>query len=374
MKQWLETRQVFDTLAAWHTDGVACALATVVRVRGSAYRHEGAKLVVAADGRYVGNVSGGCLEADVREVALRVIASGIAERRQYCGGSDDVRAWDLGVGCEGTVDVLIEPVTTARAAERAALAAGEAFVACTRLRPGTDIAPDAGAPPRRIVVAGRGSQGAHGSLGDAALDADADAAAVGWLADGRSRLVAHGDIELFVDVLLPAPRLVICSAGDDARLVARLADEVGFRTVVADRRPALLAPERFPVSVRRIECDATTLAEHLVLTADDHAVVMTHDFADDTGWVRALLATPVRYLGVLGPRARTARIVAALAREGVMVDPSRLYAPVGLDIGTDGAEQVALAIVAELLAVRSGRRPISLRERRAPIHAAEVAR
>ncbi|MCU0618872.1 MAG: XdhC family protein [Gemmatimonadaceae bacterium] len=364
MKQWLETRQVFDTLAAWHAAGTACALATVVRVRGSAYRHEGAKLVVAADGRYVGNVSGGCLEADVREVALRVIASGIAERRQYCGGSDDVRAWDLGVGCEGTVEVLIEPVVAVRATERAALADGRPYLACTRLVPGTDIALGPGEAARRVILGGAGPHAAHGSLGDPALDAHVEAAAARWLDEGRSTLVVHGDLELFVDVLLPAPRLVVCSAGDDARLVARLADEVGFRTVVVDRRPALLAAARFPASVQRVECEATTLAEQLVLTADDHAVV----------WVRALLATPVRYLGVLGPRARTERILAALAREGVAVEASRLYAPVGLDIGTDGAEQVALAIVAELLAVRSGRRPMSLRERRAPIHAAEPAR
>ena len=98
---------------------------------------------------------------------------------------------------------------------------------------------------------------------------------------------------------------------------------------------------------------------------------MTHDFAHDAAALRALLGSRVGYVGVLGPRARTERIVAAFAREGVAVDESRLYAPVGLDIGTDGAEQVALAIVAEALAVRSGRRPRSLRERTVPIHAAE---
>ncbi len=372
MKQWLETRQVFDTLARWHEAGVACALATVVRVRGSAYRHEGAKLVVAEDGRYVGNVSGGCLEADVREVALRVIATGVAERRQYCGGSDEVRAWDLGVGCEGTVELVIEPVVASRVVEQDAVMKQRPYLAVTRLAPDVDAPTGADEAPRRVVVRDGARLVAHGSLCDAALDAWVDASAAGWLAEGRSRLEPRDGADCFVDVLVPAPRLVICSGGDDARLVARLADEVGFRTVVVDRRPALLEPSRFPATVQRVECEAPSLTERLVLDADAFAVVMSHDFADDTAWLRALLATPVRYIGMLGPRARTERILAALAREGVAVDESRIYGPVGLDIGTDGAEQVALAIVAELLAVRSGRRPMSLRERRAPIHATEA--
>src|SRR5213595_1095545 len=118
MKQWLETREVLDFLARVRVEGKRAALATVVRVRGSAYRHEGAKLVVAEDGSTVGNVSGGCLEQDVREVALQVIRNGRAELRSYCSSADEVAAWDLGVGCEGEVLVFVEPVTERRDRER----------------------------------------------------------------------------------------------------------------------------------------------------------------------------------------------------------------------------------------------------------------
>lgn len=334
MKQWLETRQVLAQLAAWHAAGQPCALATVIRVRGSAYRHEGAKMVVAADGRAVGNVSGGCLEADVREVALRVIRSGVAERREYCGSVDEVAAWDLGVGCEGVVELLIEPVRDARVAERAALEAEEPFVIETQL---TSL-------ERRV----RREE------------------------EAESRLEGEGDDARFIEALEPPPRLLVVSAGDDARHLAKLAAEVGFRVVVADRRPGMLTAERFPAPIRLVESDATSLGERVVLDADAFAVVMTHNYADDTDYLRALLASPVRYLGVLGPRQRTARMLDALRREG-SVDESRIFGPVGLDIGTDGAEQVALAVVAEMLAVRSGRRPRSLRERTAPIHADDPA-
>src|SRR5437867_9645113 len=101
MKQWLETREVLDRLAELRRIGQRAALATVVRVRGSAYRHEGAKLLVAEDGTTTGNVSGGCLEQDVREVALHVIRTGRPELRNYCSSADEIAAWDLGVGCEG---------------------------------------------------------------------------------------------------------------------------------------------------------------------------------------------------------------------------------------------------------------------------------
>ena len=342
MKQWLETRQVLDRLGALHREGRRAALATVIRVRGSAYRHEGAKLLVPENGDVTGNVSGGCLEEDVREVARRVIASGIAERRSYCGGANEIAAWDLGVGCEGEVEILIEPCTTDRSAERALIIAEEPFVVLTRL----DAIGQGGEPARTVL------------RGHAADD---------WIASGRSRLGTHEGAELFVEVLEPPPRLLIVSAGDDARHLARVAADVGFRVVVADRRPGLLAPERFPEGIRLVETDAARLTERLVLDADSFAVVMTHHFADDTDYLRALLRSPVHYLGLLGPRQRTDRILGILRQEGP-VDESRIYGPVGLDIGTDGAEQVALAVIAEILAVRSGRRPHSLRERRAPIH------
>jgi xanthine dehydrogenase accessory factor len=169
-------------------------------------------------------------------------------------------------------------------------------------------------------------------------------------------------------VLVPPPRLLIVRGGDDARHLARIADAVGFRVVVADRRPGLLAPERFPATTRVVETDAARLGERVVLDAESFAVVMTHHFADDTDYLRALLQSPARYLGVLGPRQRTERILGILRAEGP-VDDGRIFGPVGLDIGTDGVEQVALAVVVEILVVRSGWRSRSLRERSAPIHA-----
>src|SRR2546422_9294224 len=157
MKQWLETREVLDFLTAAGTAGKRAALATVVRVRGSAYRHEGAKLVVAEDGSTTGNVSGGCLEQDVREVALQVIRKGEPELRSYCSSADEIAAWDLGVGCEGQVDVYVERAE-AQPRERALLDERRPFVAC-------GVMPGKG---ERLIVT---SDGPEGDLGSKDLNA-----------------------------------------------------------------------------------------------------------------------------------------------------------------------------------------------------------
>src|SRR6266571_2800151 len=150
MKHWHETRAVLDRLAELRGAGRRAALATSVRARGSAYRHEGAKLLVADDGSTVGNVSGGCLEQDVREVALQVLASGTAELKSYCSSTDEIAAWDLGVGCEGQVDVLVEPVLEERARERELLDGRVPFVVCTVIRPGKGEGRGSSSPAKRL--------------------------------------------------------------------------------------------------------------------------------------------------------------------------------------------------------------------------------
>ena len=360
VKQWHETREVLDRLAALQRSGTQAALATVVRVVGSAYRHEGAKLLVAEDGGTTGNVSGGCLEQDVREVALQVIRSGAACIRSYCSGNDEIEAWDLGLGCEGRVDVFVEPAPVARPREQALLDGRAAFAVCTLI----DEKPDEGRGKRAIVT----RESVEGDLGSPALTAQVAQRARASLGMERSGLHEIAGRMVFCDVLLPPPQLVVCGAGEDAAPLVRLAGEVGFRVVVVDRRPAFLTVERFARATRMVACEAAGLARAVALDASSYAIVMTHNFADDHAYLRALLQTPVAYIGMLGPRQRTERMLRDVGLAEPL-DEARVYGPVGLDIGTDGAEQVALAVVAEILAIRSGRRPQSLRERAAPIHA-----
>ncbi|MFL5575061.1 MAG: XdhC family protein [Gemmatimonadaceae bacterium] len=360
MKRWMETRQVLDELDACARAGRRAALATLIRVRGSAYRREGAKLLVVEDGSTTGNISGGCLEQDVREAALVVTRSGVAERRRYCSGDGEGSVWDLGLGCEGEIDVFIEPASEARPAERTLLGARTPFALCT-------VVAGHGAPVgRRLVVT---AATVEGSLGSATLNAAVAARARALIGEGGPALERVGDCELFFESLSPQPRLVICGAGDDARPLARLGADVGFQVVMVDRRSALLTEERFPPGILCVTSDGERLLERLPLDDSCYVVVMAHKLADDREYVRSLLGSPVPYIGVLGPRQRTERLLAGLRDHGAERDGARgrVYGPVGLDIGAEGAEQVALAVLAEILAVRAGRRPMSLREREGPI-------
>jgi xanthine/CO dehydrogenase XdhC/CoxF family maturation factor len=355
--------------------GESVVLATVVRVVGSSYGGVGARMLVRVDGTTVGLVSGGCLESDLAQHARRVHASGRAELVAYDARADDDAVWGLGLGCNGMVEVLLQPLDAAGAARAASL---------------LDRALRADAPRVLATVVGAAGSsdapaappvGAQALLGDDAprerwarnVDAHRDAA----LAAGRRGLVVDAaGVTVALEVVVPAVRLVVCGSGPDAVPVARLGVQLGWDVTVVDHRPAAHArPERFP-GARVIECaDPARLGEAVALTPRTAAVVMSHHFARDAEYAGALLAARVAYAGVLGPRARTDRILAELAARGLAPDDAgeRLHAPVGLDLGGDGPEAIALAIVAEVAAVTAGRAGGPLRDRRAPLHGAAVA-
>ncbi len=364
-----ETAEVFARLAELEAEGRRAALATVVRISGSAYRRPGAKLLVEEAGDTLGSVSGGCLEADVREVARGVLAGGAPRLLHYDTGSDEDALWGMGLGCDGRVDVFVQAATEGPLAEiaprlRELLAGEAALVVATALD-----APEEPAGPTLVVPAGGG---AEGSMGTQELDRAAAERARLLVAAGRSSLETVGGRRVFFDVLQAPRHLLILGAGDDARPLVAYAADAGFRVTVADHRPALLAPGRFPgafaaVRARPEEEPAPELARLLGRAPGRRAlaVVKTHSLAHDREWVRRLLAAGLPYVGVLGPRGRTGALLAELDAEG---DP-RVFAPVGLDLGADGPRQVALAIVAELLAFASGREPRHLAQRREAIHA-----
>lgn len=355
MKHWQETERILDALMRLAGEGRAVSLARVVHIEGSAYRRPGAKLLVA-EGTTLGGVSGGCLEEDVRIVGLEVARSGEPRLRHYDTEEAEGKVWGLGLGCGGKVDVFIQPVSTPEAHElwhsvRERLR-GNAPLAVSTVIAG----PGAG----RSLLVDRG-----GLVRDSGLGEEVALAARQALASHTMQTWTLGDRRIFTEVFLPPPRLLICGAGDDSIPLAACAASVGFRVLVADHRTASLTSQRFP--------DAMSL--HLqrpedgipdALRGDDtFAVVKAHSYRLDREWVRVLLQTEARYIGVLGPRARTESMLADLGNSGC----DRVYGPVGLDLGAEGPEQVSLSIVAELMAVRSGHEARPLREKKCAINA-----
>lgn len=309
-------------------------LATLVAVEGSSYRRPGARLLLASGGEKFGSISGGCLEEDVIMRAGEVVKSGQAELAVYDTTSENDVIWGVGLGCHGIVRVLIEPVGP-RPAWALALAEN-----LERAR------------PSRLAVTWRSS----------------DPAKLG------TRLAADREIAddgIFLDMVAPPIRLVIFGAGDDAQPLARLAGDFGWRVTLADPRPAFAVPERFPAAEKVIRAPEAQLVSRADPGPDDVVVVMTHHYMHDLPVVRDLLERPLAYLGMLGPKKRTERILDDLAASGVPVTAAfraRLHAPVGLDLGGDAPEAVALSIVAEIQACLAGRDGRPLRERARPIH------
>ena len=365
-----EITDVLEAIESLSARGERMALATIVAVRGSTYRRPGARLLVPEEGAPIGNISGGCLESDVADVARIVMEEGRARLASWDLTADDDEVWGLGLGCNGAIEVFVEP------AERAAEVAGALRMALEEERPicavtVLDAEDRAVAPGARMLVKPGGD--AEGSLGGDELDAAAREAAGELLALERSevRELPEG-VRAFFEVLEPPLRLVICGAGHDAIPLVRAAAGIGWRPIVVDDRPGFLTHDRFPeatgfVHVERPD-EVAKLAE---IDERAHVVVMTHNFLRDKDYLRGLLDSPARYLGMLGPAARTRRLLTELAEEGVTIgdaDRDRLHGPAGLDLGGEGPEEIAQAIVAEVIAARRGRAGGFLRERPGPIH------
>jgi xanthine dehydrogenase accessory factor len=352
--------------------GERMALATIVAVKGSTYRQPGARLLVPETGPMVGNISGGCLEGEVEQVAREVMASREPRGLTFDLTADDEVVWGWGLGCNGVIDVFVEPADGAAEVARPlrlALQEDRPIAHVTVL----DSAVASVRPGNHLIAHPDGER--EGSLGAPESDSVFANEAERSLREGLSHIVTigskEGDVRAFVEVLEPRPRVLVCGAGHDAIPLVRHVSLLGWRVTVADDREAFLTQERFPEATDFLHTEPEKVADGAQVDRRTHAVVMTHNFVRDLGYLRSLLGTDAAYIGMLGPRARLDRLLENLARDDVRPterDLAKLHGPAGLDVGAEGPEEIAAAIVAEILAVRRGREAGFLRDRRGPIH------
>jgi xanthine dehydrogenase accessory factor len=365
-----ETSEVLQAIESLSARGERMALATIVAVEGSTYRRPGARLLVPRTGSMVGNISGGCLEGEVQEAAREVMDTGAPRLLRFDLTADDEAVWGWGLGCNGVIDVFVEP------ADRAAEVARALRLALEEERPIAHVtviesAAPAIRPGSHMVVHPDGRR--EGALWDDGPDFGGQAEEA--IRNGLSRIVTlsagDGDVRAFVEVLEPPPRVVVCGAGHDAIPLVRNAASLGWRVTVADDREAFLTSERFPQATELIQTEPEKVADAAGLDRRTYAVVMTHNFLRDLGYLRSLLGTDVAYIGALGPRSRLDRLLENLARDGVRPtkeDLAKIHGPAGLDVGAEGPDEIAAAIVAEILSVRRGRGAGFLRDRTGSIH------
>ncbi|MBI2526916.1 MAG: XdhC family protein [Candidatus Rokubacteria bacterium] len=343
------------------------ALATLVNTRGTTPRKEGAQMLVGEGGRILGSVTiGGCVDAQVIEESAAVLGRNAPRLLELDLGDEE--AWEIGLTCGGTIEVFVEPVALDRPGddtlafyERARAHAGRGGRAAivTRLDP-----PGAGA---KLLVLDSGE--IEGSLGEPFLDRRFAGEAGAALRAGASRTLFLEGVRAFAEVLAPPAILAVVGAGHVAMPLVALARTLGFRTIVVDGRPRFATPERFPdVDELRIGIPSDLVRE-VPLVPSTALVLVAHDYKYDLPVLRHALGTEVGYIGLLGSTRRGAAILNLLREEGLgEAQLARVRVPIGLDLGARSAPEIALAIMAEVVAVQHSATGLPLSEKvgRAP--------
>jgi xanthine dehydrogenase accessory factor len=313
-----ENRSILAAFKKAKQAGVAAALATVVKVTGSAYRRPGAKMLITADGEISGSISGGCLERDLIRRARRAMdrLEPTMVRYDTRGDGDEdenaLRIQSGGLGCEGVIEIFINP-----------------------------------APDEHLASLER----AHRERQNVEFP------------------VVLPDGEEFRDVLSPPVSLIIFGAGHDAVPMARLAQAIGWQTTIVDCRSSFSMPRRLFGDVGAfISCDPERILERVEIPSESLAFLMTHNYEHDRAILKQIVGHPLKYIGLLGPRARSERLLSEIEKEKIRIPSDRLHFPMGLDIGGETPQAIALSALAEAQAVLSGRKGEFLRERPGPIH------
>jgi xanthine dehydrogenase accessory factor len=370
-------REVRDIVRGWselRTQEREVVLATVVATSGSTYRRPGARLLLSAERWIAGGISGGCLERDVLSKAWWRTREGPVVVTYDSTSADDEETWTFGLGCNGRVDVLLERLPATGETHpldfiAGCLAARRPGVLATVFRAGAGAGARVG---ERLLLDGRG---VRSDLPAGPVQRRVQAEAAAALAAGSTRagrLEVEGQtLEVLLEVIRPPRSLVVFGTGQDAVPVVRLAAALGFHVTVVSNTSGGVPADLFREADVKLTASPAVVADKLVLERDSAAVVMTHNLAHDRGYLRYALESGCNYIGVLGPRARTERLLEELSEGGFRITDeqrSRLFSPVGLSLGAEQPEEIALSILSEIQAVFSRADAQSLRLSRGPIH------
>ena len=348
-------RDVMETIDQWQVEGQPVALATVVQTWGSSPRQAGAKMALTPAGHITGSVSGGCVEGAVYDEGVAALKTG-APRLLHFGVADET-AWEVGLACGGSIDVFVQPLARDYyRATRAAIDENAPFAVVTIVKGSAEQL-------GRAVLAGEVSAGAQpgaaglrwGSLGAPALDEAAAKLAHDALARGQSRRaeLAEG-VEAFVEVVLPPPTLIAVGGVHITIALVALAKTLGYYTIVIDPRKAFGSEQRFPHVDRLIQAWPDEALADIPLTRGTAVAMLTHDPKLDDPALKLALPSPAFYVGALGSRNTQSKRRQRLMEDGLRTeDLDRLHGPIGLELNASTPEEIALSIIAQIVAERN---------------------
>jgi xanthine dehydrogenase accessory factor len=356
-------------------DGKRAALATVVRVEGSSYRRPGARMLVTDDGMLTGAISGGCLEGDALRKALSAINQQENKLVTYDTTDEDDAKFGVQLGCNGIVHILFEPIDVSSKLNPIAL-----LKTLTLKRSNAIIATmfSLSNPLQQgTVFLYRNEEEYFGAV---PLGTDLLSSCKAVLEAERSIFQQYtsefeAEAEVFFEFIPPNIHLVIAGAGNDAQPLVEIANVLGWRITVIDGRPAYATNSRFPNAQAVLILKPDLVFDHIKLDDQTVFVLMTHNYNYDLALMQLILEREFSYLGTLGPKKKLERMIGELNDKGISISDdvlAKIYGPVGLDIGAESSEEIALAIVAEIKAVMTNRSARFLKDKLAPIHTKEI--
>lgn len=368
-----ELQEILENYRAYL--GQPLCLATVVNTRGSTYRKAGARMLIANQRQTIGSISGGCLETDVIAHAEKVWRTQQSVVLMYDTTPSEDILLGTGLGCNGVMEVLIEPLTAGNPCEHQMKLVEHIFAqhGCGIIA--TAMVREAGSG-RRVVhrlLLGEGGT-LHGEFPDDNLEELIVARMITALTRRRSDMcvlnAGNGAADVFLEYVAAPMPLFLFGAGYDAIPLVRMATDIGMAVTIVDHRPAFANGDRFPRAEIIVGRPDTVEAIDLPLDSRAAAVIMSHSYLIDQQWLKRLLPMELAYLGLMGPRKRTEKMLEDLRREGgsAALNLDQLHNPAGLDIGAESPEEIALAILGEIRAVATGNAGGLLREKKGAIH------
>ncbi|HEY5751376.1 MAG TPA: XdhC family protein [Chryseolinea sp.] len=354
------------------------ALATVVKVRGSSYRSPGARMLITDDGRWVGSISGGCLEGDALRKARQVMTDRIPLTVTYDTSEESNQNLGIGLGCNGIIDVLIEPVDPMD--EKNPVGFYEQIVALQVPVTLATIfaAEDPTLVGKKLLLSGDGRK-LHNFF-DGVLEGVVTPHLQKIFESKKSQAMTFDvqgkAVEVFTELIQPSTSLILFGGGFDARPVTQLAKSLGWEVTVTDECVAHIAPLFFPNADKLSLCHRDFIDRDFVITPYTACVLMSHNYTYDRDVLRKLLRTETPYIGILGPRKRFDKMLVEFEKEGLTLTPEdfhRIHSPIGLDIGAEAPDEIAVSIVSEIQSKFTNRSGGFLKYRQGPIHQRDAA-
>lgn len=347
------------------------ALATVVKVEGSAYRRPGARMLVTEEGNLTGAISGGCLEGDALRKAQSVIFQQKSMLVTYDTTDEDDQKFGVGLGCNGIIHVLIEPIDLSNPSNPIELIKEALKDRNTGLLLSIFSIPRSRSEQVGTVYLKKGEH----KFGNPQLIEPQL-----WLRlkhecetfdQPQNEIRTYEDLEgisVFFEVIKPTTRILLFGAGNDTIPLAKIADILGFELILIDGRKNLATSARFPSAKQIIQGQAEEVIDQIETDLNTVALLMTHNFEYEVIVLEKLITCMIPYIGILGPKRKTEKLIQRLQSKGIQVASDNFYAPVGLEIGAETSEEIALSILAEIKAVLNKKQPIFLKDKDGPIH------